>query len=150
MNRSTALGPGDVLVFCYGIFVVAAGSRSAVQLVLHGSRAPLAYGLSMAAGVVYAIGWWLLRSVVRRAGPRAHARIWCVVELVAVITVGVSSTVAPQLFPDNTVWSDFGRGYLFLPLALPVVALLWLRKPYSPSVSRARASTSGSGSPTRS
>jgi hypothetical protein len=26
------------------------------------------------------------------------------------------------------VWSAYGRGYLFIPLALPVVGLLWLRR----------------------
>jgi hypothetical protein len=30
-------------------------------------------------------------------------------------------------FPDATVWSDFGYGYVFLPLILPVTGLLWLR-----------------------
>lgn len=149
-RSKNALGPGDVLRFCYGIFVVAAGARSVVQLVLHASRAPLAYALSAIAAVVYAVGWWLIRAV--RHDPRAvpRARVWCCVELGAVIGVGVLSIAEPHLFPDDTVWSDFGRGYLFVPLALPIASLLWLRKNHSPSVSRARASTSGSGSPTSS
>lgn len=147
MNGRTTLGPGDVLVFCYGIFVVAAGSRSIVQLMVDGSRAPLAYGLSMAAAVVYGIGWWFMRSAARYP---ARARVWCGMELGAVVVTGTVSIVAPQLFPDDTVWSDFGRGYLFVPLVLPIASLLWLRRCHSPRVSRARARTSGSGSPTRS
>jgi hypothetical protein len=31
-------------------------------------------------------------------------------------------------FPDETVWSAYGRGYLFIPLVLPVVGLLYLRR----------------------
>jgi hypothetical protein len=30
--------------------------------------------------------------------------------------------------PDETVWSRFGAGYGYLPLALPVAALVWLRR----------------------
>lgn len=30
-------------------------------------------------------------------------------------------------FPDASVWSDYGIGYGFVPLVLPVAALLWLR-----------------------
>jgi hypothetical protein len=33
----------------------------------------------------------------------------------------------PVAFPDDTVWSGFGRGYGYVPLALPVLGLLWLR-----------------------
>jgi hypothetical protein len=31
-------------------------------------------------------------------------------------------------FPDATVWSDYGAGYLLVPLALPVAVLVWLRR----------------------
>ena len=34
----------------------------------------------------------------------------------------------PGAFPDATVWSVYGRGYLFIPLVLPVLGLLWLRR----------------------
>ena len=33
-----------------------------------------------------------------------------------------------EAFPDATVWSDFGMGYLFIPVLLPVTAVFWLRK----------------------
>ena len=29
-------------------------------------------------------------------------------------------------FPDDTVWSGFGRGYGFVPLVLPIAGLRWL------------------------
>ena len=49
------------------------------------------------------------------------------VELAGVLTVGTLSLVVPDWFPDATVWSDFGIGYGFVPVALPVAGLLWLR-----------------------
>jgi hypothetical protein len=45
-----------------------------------------------------------------------------------VLTVGVLSVLDGDLFPDQTVWSDFGAGYVFIPLVLPLVGLAWLRK----------------------
>ena len=34
---------------------------------------------------------------------------------------GDAIVLEPQMFPDATVWSTYGRGYLFIPLVLPVV-----------------------------
>jgi hypothetical protein len=49
------------------------------------------------------------------------------VELLGVLVVGTLSVLDRQAFPDETVWSGFGRGYGFIPLALPVLGLIWLR-----------------------
>lgn len=118
------IGPGRVLLWVYGLFVVAAGARSAVQLSTHAGRAPLAYALSAVAAVVYAVGLVLLAG-----GRRRAATVWCGLELLGVVTVGVASTAAPRSFPDATVWSHFGSGYGFVPLVLPILALWWLRRP---------------------
>ena len=48
------------------------------------------------------------------------------VELLGVLVVGAWSYLAPEMFPDATVWSHFGQGYLFIPLVLPVAGLWWL------------------------
>jgi hypothetical protein len=119
------LGPGRVLAACYALFVVAAGARSAVQLSTHASRAPVAYGLSALAAVIYACGLVLLVRADRNAGAsRVPALVCCVVELAGVIGVGLSTVVSA--FPDDTVWSGFGRGYGFVPLVLPILAGWWL------------------------
>ena len=119
-------GAGRLLASVYGVFVLAAGARSAVQLATHAGRAPVAYGLSAGAAVGYAIGLTLLVRVERGAGPGA-ARVWCGIELAAVLAVGTVGRARPDAFGDATVWSDFGRGYGFVPLLLPVVVLVWLR-----------------------
>ena len=117
---------GRVLTAVYAVFALAAGARSLVQLTTKLDEAPLAYLLSFAAAVVYLVATLALR----RSTPRAHrvAVTACSVELVGVLAVGTLSLVATDLFPDQTVWSDFGMGYGFVPLVLPVVGLLWLRR----------------------
>lgn len=114
-----------MLVAVYAVFVLAAGARAAVQISTQFSEAPLAYLLSALAAVVY------LAATVALAGTtaRAHrAAVACLTfELVGVLVVGTLSVVDGGAFPDDTVWSDFGRGYLFIPLVLPIVGLVYLR-----------------------
>ncbi|MFE2280813.1 hypothetical protein ACFXAE_27055 [Streptomyces sp. NPDC059454] len=118
-------GPGLLLVWLYGVMVVGAVSRSAYQIATEFDRAPLAYALSAAAGVVYGfITYTLVRGgeTARRA-----ALVCCAAELVGVLTVGTWTLVEPSAFPDATVWSDYGMGYLFIPVLLPLTAVYWLR-----------------------
>ncbi|GAA3072023.1 hypothetical protein FHS39_004151 [Streptomyces olivoverticillatus] len=119
-------GPGRLLVWLYGVFTVAAASRSVVQMILDFGRAPLAYALSAAAAVVYA---FITYSLVRGGeSARKAALVCCAAELAGVLTVGTWTLVAPSAFPDATVWSDYGMGYLFIPVILPVTAMIWLRR----------------------
>ncbi|QIJ61675.1 hypothetical protein [Streptomyces sp. JB150] len=129
-KRRLASGPGTLLVWLYGVMVVGAVSRSAYQIATEFDRAPLAYTLSAVAGVVYGFITYTLV----RGGERARraALVCCAAELVGVVTVGLWTLVEPSAFPDATVWSDFGMGYLFIPVLLPVSALVWLRKARGP------------------
>ncbi|MFM9696525.1 hypothetical protein [Streptomyces europaeiscabiei] len=127
-NRRTRLisGPGILLVWLYGVMVVGAVSRSVVQISTEFEHAPLAYSLSAVAGVVYG---FITYSLVRGGEfARRAARICCAVELAGVLAVGTWTLVEPSAFPDKTVWSDYGIGYLFIPVILPITALYWLRK----------------------
>lgn len=124
-------GPGKLLVTLYGIFTVGAASRSIVQLTTHYEDAPLAYVLSAVAAVVYA---FITVALVRGGeGARRAALVCCAAELLGVLTVGTWTLADPSAFPDATVWSDYGMGYLFIPLALPVTGLLWLRRARHPA-----------------
>ncbi|MFF3017606.1 hypothetical protein [Streptomyces sp. NPDC057939] len=118
-------GPGLLLVWLYGVMVVGAVSRSAYQMSTEFDRAPLAYSLSGAAALAYA---FITYSLVR-GGERARkaALVCCAVELAGVLAVGTWTLVRPEAFPDATVWSDFGMGYLFIPVILPITGMLWLR-----------------------
>ncbi|MDT3400210.1 hypothetical protein RKE29_26935 [Streptomyces sp. B1866] len=119
-------GPGRLLVMLYGVFTVAAASRSAYQLAAQYDEAPLAYVLSAVSAVVYA---FILVSLVRGGeGARKAALVACAAELAGVLAVGTWTLVDPGAFPDQTVWSDYGMGYLFIPVLLPVTGLLWLRR----------------------
>lgn len=124
-DAGTARGPGRVLVAVYGVFALAAGARAAVQLAVQFDEAPLAYVLSALAAAVYLVATVGLARGGR--GGRRTAVAACAVELVGVLTVGTLSLADPAAFPDSTVWSGYGSGYGFIPLALPVLGLLWLR-----------------------
>ncbi|MDT0320734.1 hypothetical protein [Streptomyces millisiae] len=119
-------GPGRLLVTLYGVFTVAAASRSVVQLSTRFDEAPLAYVLSAVAALVYA---FITVSLVRGGeAARRVALVCCAAELAGVLVVGTWTLVDSAAFPDATVWSDYGLGYLLLPLILPVTGLLWLRR----------------------
>lgn len=119
-------GPHKVLLAFYALFTLAAGARATVQLLTRYDEAPVAYWLSLAAAVTYALGWYAIREA--SAGNTGFASVMLWIELVGVVAVGTLSLVVREWFPDASVWSDFGIGYGFVPLALPVAGLLWLRR----------------------
>jgi hypothetical protein len=124
VSGSTGTGFGRVLVVVYGLFALAATARSAVQLATRYDEAPVAYLLSALAAVVYIVATVALAR--GDAGSRRVATAAILVELAGVLIVGVLSLVLPDAFPRASVWSQFGRGYLFIPLVLPLVGLWWL------------------------
>lgn len=119
-------GVGRVLVVVYGILALAATGRSATQLIGKFDEAPTAYLLSAVAAVVYIVATVAL--VAPGALWRKIAWITIGFELVGVVVVGLFSVFDPALFPHDTVWSHFGAGYVFIPLVLPILGLLWLGK----------------------
>ena len=83
--------------------------------------APVAYTLSAVAAVIY-----IVATIALIAPGRAWFRIAVVaigIELLGVLVVGAISIAQPELFPADTVWSQFGRGYGFVPLVLPILGL---------------------------
>ena len=124
-TRRALTGPGIILVAVYALLALAATGRSVLQTLSYYERAPLAYVLSALAAVVYLLATWCLV----RGGRWVKVGEWaCTFELVGVVVVGLASYLAPEAFPDKTVWSHFGQGYGFVPLVLPVLGLLWFRK----------------------
>jgi hypothetical protein len=115
-----------VLVAVYAVFALAAGARAAVQLSTRFHEAPLAYLLSALAAVVYIVATVGLARGGR--GGRRAAFVAITTELIGVLVVGTLSLVDRAAFPDETVWSGYGRGYGFVPLVLPVLGLLLLRR----------------------
>ncbi|MEU2183957.1 hypothetical protein [Streptomyces thermolilacinus] len=119
-------GPGMLLVWLYGVMSVGAVSRSVYEIATRFDEAPLPYALSAVAAVVYVfITYTLVRGgeTARRA-----AFACCAAELVGVLTVGTWTVLDPDAFPDSTVWSEFGFGYVFIPVLLPVTGMMWLRR----------------------
>jgi uncharacterized membrane protein YhdT len=115
-----------VLLALYALFVLAAGARSGVQLATDAGRAPVAYALSALAALTYAAGWVAIRRA--SAGRTGFAGVMLWLELAGVLAVGTLSLVVPGWFPEPSVWSEYGVGYGFVPAALPIAGLLWLRR----------------------
>ena len=138
----TNTGLGRVLILVYAVFALSATGRSTVQLVQKADDAPLAYALSAFAAAVYIMATYCLA----KPGPRTTRLAWVAVsvELVGVLVIGTLSIVEPSWFPDDTVWSDFGSGYGWVPLVLPFLGLAWLFR-----TARPRAAGAVSGTPTR-
>jgi len=141
--RATATGAGRVLVAVYGIFALSATARAAVQIATKFDEAPLAYLLSALAGVVYILATAGLAST----RPWSRPLAWTAVafELAGVLVVGTLTVLDAGDFPDDTVWSVYGRGYGFIPLVLPLVGLWWLRRTGRTGRTGATGRTDGAG-----
>lgn len=120
------LGIGRLLIAIYAIFAVSATARASYQLIREFDQAPLAYSLSAISAIVYLVATYSLTKQSQKWQRIAKLTIWF--ELVGVLVVGLLSLALPQLFAHPSVWSGFGAGYAFIPLLLPVLGLLWLRK----------------------
>jgi uncharacterized metal-binding protein len=126
LPSATRSGPGRALIAVYAVFALAATARSAVQLATKFDKAPLAYLLSAVAAVIY-----IVATVCFARGSRTSRRVAvvsCTVELLGVLAVGTASVLDKAAFPDATVWSLYGDGYGYVPVVLPILGLLWLRR----------------------
>lgn len=119
-------GLGRVLIAVYIVLATAATFRSIYQIARKFDEAPVAYSLSAAAAVVYIVATVAL--IKRRGVWRTVAAVALSFELAGVLIVGVLSIAVPDLFAHDSVWSFFGRGYVFIPLVLPVLGLVWLNR----------------------
>lgn len=117
-------GVGRLLITVYAILALGATGRSVVQIIERFDTAPLAFTLSAIAALVYIVATIALIA----PGPVWNRVAWIAIgfEAVGVIVVGALSIAMPELFPEPTVWSVFGMGYVFIPLVLPWLGLWWL------------------------
>lgn len=137
MRPRRTLGVGRVLIIVYAILAIGATSRAAYQLAAFYGQYPAArlpIALSAVSGIIY-----IVATIALVAPGRAWYRVaWVTIsfELLGVLTIGTLSVVLPAVFAgpanlpdvaDGTVWSTYGIGYLFIPVVLPVLGMLWLR-----------------------
>ena len=125
MSKSN-LGVGRLLIAVYGVFALSASARAIYQLLRRFEEAPLAYSLSAISALVYILATVALS----RSGVRWQKIAFgtLLFELSGVLLVGFLSLVAPDLLAHPSVWSQFGIGYGFIPLALPILGLIWMRR----------------------
>jgi multidrug transporter EmrE-like cation transporter len=123
-NQPKTLGIGRLLIAVYAVFAISSSARALYQLATKYEDAPLAYSLSALAAVVYVLATFALaKSKLQRV-----ALFTITFELVGVVSVGLLSYTNPELFAHPSVWSKFGQGYGYVPLVLPILGLIWLRK----------------------
>lgn len=131
-RRSRITGVGRVLVAVYAILAIAATGRSAFQIIDRFDEAPIAFSLSAVAAVVY-----IVATLALALGRRGLALATICFELAGVLVIGTLSILSPGLLGlddvdpfgrEATVWSAYGAGYLLVPLILPVLGLLYLRR----------------------
>ena len=116
-------GSGNIVVALYAVFALSATVRASYQIFRKFEEAPLAYSLSLLAGLVY-----ILATVALVRRKFWLARLTLYFELVGVVIVGALSIALPGIFSHPTVWSNFGISYGFIPLVLPIFGLWWLRR----------------------
>ena len=121
-----SLGAGRLLIVFYAVFAVSATARASFQIITKFEEAPLAYSLSLVSALVYILATVSLAKKGSIWKPIALVSV--MFELVGVLAVGTLSFVSPQLFAHPSVWSGFGSGYGYIPLLLPILGLLWIRK----------------------
>jgi hypothetical protein len=125
-KSSRSLGVGRLLILVYAVFAVSSTARASFQVITKFEEAPLAYSLSLLSALVYILA---TVSLARSGTTWNRVAVAAVVfELVGVLSVGTLSFVAPELFDHASVWSGFGSGYGYLPLVLPILGLIWIRK----------------------
>jgi len=136
MSSRRLRGPGRILVAVYAVLAIAATGRSVFQIVDRFDEAPVAFSLSAVAAVVY-----LVATLALAFGWDRVAWVAIGFEMLGVLAIGVVSVAAPALIGlgdvelldrafgrEGTVWALFGAGYLCVPLALPVIGLLYLAR----------------------
>ena len=125
-TQRRSLGVGRLLILFYAVFAVSSTARASFQIITKFEQAPLAYSLSLVSALVYILATISLAKAGKRWEQIALGSV--IFELVGVLSVGTLSFVAPELFAHPSVWSGYGSGYGFIPLVLPVLGLIWLRK----------------------
>lgn len=124
MNKQRRdFGYGNLVIALYAVFALSATVRAAYQIYRKFADAPLAYSLSLLAGLVY-----ILATIALVRGNYKMATWTLYFELAGVLVVGSLSLFIPSIFAHPTVWSNFGIGYGFIPLVLPIFGLWWLRR----------------------
>jgi hypothetical protein len=120
------MGAGRLLIVFYAVFAVSATARASFQIITKFEQAPLAYSLSLVSALVYILATVSLAKNEKVWKSIALASV--IFELAGVLSVGLLSFVAPELFAHPSVWSGFGSGYGYIPLVLPILGLLWISK----------------------
>lgn len=121
--RVQATGTSDALAFFYGLWAFSALGRALYQYLWKHPADFTPTHISTFVGLLYIA----IIVGLRRRTPRAWwvTLALLVIELAGVLIVGTID-VLWRPFPYASVWSNYGAGYFFMPLVLPMAGLTWL------------------------
>lgn len=123
-DRPRSLGLGRIVLAVYWIFGLVTSAIAVVDLVNHGQGALGPRFVSLLGGLVYLVA----AAALTHNGRRMRVVGWScvVVELLGPIIVGLVGLGIPEVSGARSVWADFGADFWYLPIAIPVVGLVWL------------------------
>ncbi|GAB4199512.1 MAG: hypothetical protein OHK0022_19800 [Roseiflexaceae bacterium] len=122
-RRQPSIGAAEGLTFFYGLWAFSALGRAVYQ---YGFRHPESFTPTHISTFVGAL-YLLIIVGLRRRSPVAW---WATLALLAVELAGVLVVGTIDLiwrpFPYASVWSQYGSGYFYMPLLMPIAGLAWL------------------------
>lgn len=116
-------GASDALAFFYGLWAFSALGRALYQYAFKQPDSFAPTHISTAVGLLYIA----IIVGLRRRSPLAWRLTLplLLAELAGVLVVGTIDVVW-RPFAYVSVWSQYGAGYFFMPLLLPIAGLVWL------------------------
>ena len=123
-NRSTSYGGGRVVMAVFWVFAIYFTYTSFVDFVNFSSQPIGPRVLSLIA----ALGYVLIATAITHNGRRMRIIGWTalLVELAGALSTGIIGLGVADIGAIRNMWANFGAGYYYAPLILPVIGMVWI------------------------
>ncbi|EPD30559.1 hypothetical protein [Gleimia europaea] len=123
-NRGASYGGGRVVMAVFWVCAVYFTYTAFVDFVTFSNQPIGPRVLSLIA----ALGYILIAISITHNGRRMRIIGWTalLVELAGVLSTGIMGLGVADIGAIRNVWANFGAGYYYAPLILPVIGLVWI------------------------
>lgn len=123
-NRGASYGGGRVVMAVFWVFAIYFTYTSFVDFVTFSNQPIGPRVLSLIA----ALGYVLIAAAITHNGRRMRIIGWTalLVELAGVLSTGIIGLGVADIGAIRNTWANFGAGYYYAPLILPVIGLVWI------------------------